>query len=144
MSVLTRRNEWCQMELRGKWNIWFDQPIKYMFMHLVFRWPTNQNTLMGFSQYPFSEKQKCRFVLSLHVFPRNIWKTRDWNGEFDLPADALSTPSSFHCCLSQVPITCRCLPPLLVCCARVVLECSATESRKERAGKYNHSLFRFS
>ena len=98
----------------------------------------------GFLNTRSLRNKKCRFVLSLHVFPGNIWKTRDWKGEFDLPADALSTPSSFHCCLSQVPITCRCLPPLLVCCARVVLECSATESRKERAGKYNHSLFRFS
>ncbi len=40
-----------------------------------------------------------------------------------------SLPQVVHCCLSQVPYTCRCLSLHLVCCARVVLECSATESR---------------
>ena len=80
--------------------------------------PTNQNVLNGF-KHPFSEKQKCRFVLSLHVFPENIWKTRDWNDDFDM----LSTPSSFHCCLSQDSITCICLSPLL---SSVLLEwCSS-------------------
>ena len=84
------------MEIRGKWNIWFGQPINDMFMHLGFGSSTNQNVLRGTkrdqNKNPFSEKQKCRLVVSLHVFPENIWKTRDWNGEFDLPADALSTP----------------------------------------------------
>ena len=51
----------------------------------------------------------CLFTCSL----RTLWMTRDWNGEFDLPADALSTPSSFHCCLSQDPITNICLSALL-------------------------------
>jgi hypothetical protein len=58
----------------------------------------------------------------------------------------LSTPSSFHCCLSQDSITCTRLSPLLssVLLDRVVLEWSATESRKERARFYTDSLFRFS
>ena len=130
------------------------QTLRFRNPHERYDWygsSTNQKSSFGLKspkkrlkQYLFSEKQKCRLVVSLHVFLENIWKTRDWNGEFDSPADALSTPSSFHCCLSQDSITFICLSPLLVCCARVVLECSATESRKERAGKYTHSLFRFS
>ncbi len=108
---------------KEKRGIWFDQPIKYKFLRkphgdvmMGLGSSTNQKSSFGWNrlkQYPFSEKQKCRLVVSLHVFLENIWKTRDWNGEFDSPVDALSTPSSFHCCLSQVSVACTCLSSLL-------------------------------
>ena len=121
-----------------KYIIWstnqiYIQTLRFRKPHERYDWygsSTNQKSSFGLKspkkrlkQYLFSEKQKCRFVLSLHVFPGNMWKTRDWNGEFDLPADALSTPSCFHCCLSQDSITFICLSPLL---SSVLLEwCSS-------------------
>ena len=75
------------------------------------------------------------------MFPENIWKTRDWNDDFD----ALSTPSSFHCCLSQDSITYTCLSPLL---SSVLLEwCSSVlppNLVKRELASYTDSLFRFS
>ena len=145
--LLLEINEWCQREIRGIDEIsCFDPPIKRLILvrdqfetHLLVRL-SFVDKLNTRSLRNKNVALSCLFTCSL----RTLWMTRDWNGEFDLPADALSTPSSFHCCLSQVPYTCRCLFPHLVCCARVVLECSAIESRKERAGLFDRSLFRFS
>ena len=85
---------------------------------------TNQNDLkkrLKATKTIFSEKQeKCRFVKSLDVFPAKLHLIDIW---LDCPADALSTPSSFHCCLSQDSITCIILSPLL---SSVLLEwCSS-------------------
>ena len=74
------------------------------------------------------------FMCSLRISERH-------DDDFDM----LSTPSSFHCCLSQDSITCICLSPLL---SSVLLEwCSSVlppNLVKRELASYTDSLFRFS
>jgi len=120
-KILPKINEWCQWEIRGIDEIIiFDPPIK----RLILVWDQFETHLLvrlGFVDKLNTRSLRNKNVAFLCLFTcslRTLWMTRDWNGEFDLPADALSTPSSFHCCLSQ-DLTNPCLPSLLL---SVILE----------------------
>ena len=104
--LLLEINEWCQREIRGIDEIsCFDPPIK----RLILVWDQFETHLLvrlGFVDKLNTRSLRNKNVALSWLFTcslRTLWMTRDWNGEFDLPADALSTPSSFHCCLSQDP-----------------------------------------
>ena len=142
----TTKNKWM-MSMRNTgywWNNYF--------------WSTNQKTYFGLRpiwntsigwidkiEYSFSEKQKCRLLVSLHMFSTNIvndtglkwriWLTR-WCALYPKWFSLLPFSRPHH----QPLFVCF----VVVCLARVVLERSAIESRKERARVYTDSLFRFS
>ena len=84
-------------------------------------------------------------LVSSRVLCEITWRETKTEGRVDWPEDMLSTPSSFHCCLSQDFITCTCLSPLL---SSVLLElCSSglpPNLVKRVLILYTDSLFRFS
>ncbi len=95
----------------------------------------------------FPKNQKYRLVLFLQRFLWEHFEVRQLKRQDEWPADALSTPSSFHCCFSQDPYTYPCLPSLLL---SVILELCSDDLppklflKRELASTQTDSLFRYS